>query len=134
MLHLTFTKTFMLGFFHKNAGSHFSVGLRRGMFLKAGSLRNPETSRSDYFKPSFTQVKRDTATKLWNKIVIKGMKIEKYMYAMKHTGADDKILAGISLDALRDMYGHTSKLMTEKYARKVKDIYREQIVMNSPSF
>ena len=92
------------------------------------------SSRSDYFKPSFTQVKRDTATKLWNKIVIKGMKIEKYMYAMKHTGADDKILAGISLDALRDMYGHTSKLMTEKYARKVKDIYREQIVMNSPSF
>jgi len=92
------------------------------------------STRTDYFKPSFTHLKRDTATKLWKKIVIDGMKINKYMYAMKHTGADDKILAGISLDALRHMYGHTSKLMTEKYARKVKDVYREQIVVNSPDF
>lgn len=91
-------------------------------------------ARPDYFCPSFTKVKRDTATKLWNKLIKKDLKINKYMYAMKHTGADDKILAGISLDALRDMYGHTSKFMTEKYARKVKEVYREQIIANSPNF
>lgn len=63
-----------------------------------------------------------------------GLGINKHLYALKHTGADDKILAGIELDALRELYGHTSKLMTERYARKVKDIYRAQIVQKSPSF
>jgi hypothetical protein len=90
--------------------------------------------RPDYFQPSFVQVKRDTATKLWNTLVIKGMGINKYMYAMKHTGGDDKILAGVSLDALREMYGHSSKFMTEKYARQVKGVYQRQIIANSPNF
>lgn len=88
----------------------------------------------DYFKPSQTLIKRDTATKLWKKIVIDKLKIQKYQYAMKHTGADDKIMAGIDLDALRELYGHSSKFMTEKYARKVKELYKQQIVDLSPSF
>jgi integrase len=90
--------------------------------------------RSDYFLPSEFHMKRDTATKLWKKLIIDGLGIKKYQYAMKHTGGDDKILAGISLDALKTMYGHTSKFMTEKYARKIKDVYREQIILNSPDF
>lgn len=56
------------------------------------------------------------------------------MYSLKHKGADDKILAGIDLDALRELYGHRSKYMTEKYARAVKDLYRKQIIDNSPDF
>lgn len=90
--------------------------------------------RSDYFLPSVFHMKRDTATKLWNKLIIVGLGIKKYQYALKHTGGDDKILAGISLDALKTMYGHTSKFMTEKYAKKIKGVYREQIILNSPDF
>lgn len=90
--------------------------------------------RSDYFRPSEFRVKRDTATKLWNALVIVGLGIKKYMYALKHTGGDDKILAGISIDALKDMYGHHSKYMTEKYAKKIKGVYRDQIILNSPDF
>lgn len=92
------------------------------------------SSRSDYFNPAPVIIKRDTATKLWEKLIIIGLGIKKHMYALKHTGADDKILAGISLDALKELYGHSSVLMTEKYARKVKHVYRDQIMAMSPKF
>jgi integrase len=88
----------------------------------------------DYFKPSATQIKRDSVTKFWKKVVIDKLGINKYMYAMKHTGANEKILAGIDLDALRELYGHSSKLMTEKYAKVIKEVYRKQIMEKSPEF
>ena len=49
-------------------------------------------------------------------------------------GANKKILAGIELDTLRELYGHTSKLMTLRYAKIVKEVYRKQIIENSPDF
>lgn len=90
--------------------------------------------KTDYFLPSEFHMKRDTATKLWHKYVIVGLKINKKQYCLKRTGGDDKVMAGIPLDALREMYGHSSKFMTEKYAKKIKGIYREQIIVNSPDF
>ena len=56
------------------------------------------------------------------------------MYSNKYAGANAKILAVIDLDALRELYGHTSKLMTTKYATVVKEVYRKQIMENSPDF
>lgn len=123
-------------------------GYRSDYFLFGSLFKKGEGSRgggsqkngtygarmTDYFKPSPTMIKRDTATKLWNKLIMQDLKIQKHMYAMKHTGADDKILAGISLDALREMYGHTSKYMTEKYARKIKEVYKDEILKSSPAF
>jgi len=91
-------------------------------------------SRTDYFRPHPTRIKRDTATKLWKKIVMDQLGINKYQYAMKHTGGDDKILAGMDLDALRELYGHHSKFMTEKYASKIKEVRREHIMQHSPGF
>lgn len=90
--------------------------------------------QQNYFVSSTVQIKRDTATKLWKKIVMDTLNIKKYQYALKHTGSDDKIVAGVPLDALKDMYGHSSKFMTEKYARKIKEIYKQQIVELSPDF
>lgn len=112
----------------------------------AGDLPNdyyifgrPPGERSDasapaYFSPSRLRIKRDTATKLYKKLVWNGLKIHKHMYALKHTGADDKILAGVSLDALRSMYGHTSKQMTERYVTKLKQLYDAEIKEKSPDF
>lgn len=88
----------------------------------------------DYFKPSHVQIKRDTVTKFWKKIVKDKLGIDKYLYAGKHTGADDKILAGIPIDALKELYGHSSQHMTEKYARKVKEVNRRIIIDKSPEF
>lgn len=95
---------------------------------KSGSIR------TDYFLPSQFSMKRDTATKTWKRLVWDGLGIHKYQYAMKHTGGNDKILAGVPLDALREMYGHSSKRMTQKYARKILGVYREQIINGSPDF
>jgi integrase len=88
----------------------------------------------DFFKPAKNKVKRDTTTRLWKTVVMDKLKINKHQYAMKHTGADDKILAGIGIDALQELYGHSSKYMTEKYARKVKEVHRQQIMDLSPAF
>lgn len=81
-----------------------------------------------------TPIKRDTATRRWKRIVKDGLGIDVTMYSNKHGGANAKILAGIDLDALRELYGHTSKLTTVTYAKVVKDVYRNQIIDKSPDY
>jgi integrase len=88
----------------------------------------------DYFQPSNTQIKRDTVTRLWKKLLINKLGVKKHMYALKHTGGDDKIMAGVDLDALRDLYGHQNKRMSERYAKRIKEIYKNEIIKKSPSF
>ncbi len=77
---------------------------------------------------------KELVTKLWKSHVIDSLGINKYMYSMKHSGADEKILSGISLDALQDMYGHSSKLMTKKYITKLKEVYHREIISKSTDF
>lgn len=106
-------------------------------FYLFGSYRESGKGNVGKFKdfiPGPTKLNRDTATRRWEKIVKKDLGIEMNMYAMKHLGANRKILAGLDLDSLRELYGHTSKLMTEKYAKVVKEVYRKQILENSPDF
>jgi len=88
----------------------------------------------DYFKPSPTRIKRDTITKLWKKLIWEGAGVHKYLYAAKHTGGDDKIMAGVDLDALRDLYGHSSRQMTEKYISRLKEVHKRKIIEKSPDF
>ncbi|MFH6966495.1 tyrosine-type recombinase/integrase [Flavobacterium sp. FlaQc-28] len=86
------------------------------------------------FIPGPRKLNRDCASKLWRKLVINGLKINVNMYSLKHLGANKKILAGVELDALRELYGHTSKMMTLRYAKVVKEINRKQIMEKSPDF
>lgn len=88
----------------------------------------------DYWKPSPVRIKRDTATKFWKKVIMDGLGIQKYLYAAKATGANAMILAGIDLETLKEMYGHTSRLMTERYASVVKKVRFNEIVENGPVF
>lgn len=90
--------------------------------------------RSDFLTPSKYHARRNTVTNLWDKLIKEGLGIDKYLYAAKHTGADDKIRAGIELDALRNLYGHRSKYMTEKYAKAIMEIRNGKIREQSPSF
>lgn len=103
-----------------------------------GSFRQPgkgNVGGKIDFIPGPTKMKRDTATNRWNSVVKKGLGFQEVnMYSNKHAGANAKILAGMDLDALRELYGHTSKLMTTKYATVVKEVYRKQIMENSPDF
>lgn len=86
------------------------------------------------FIPGPTPIKRDTATKRWHKIVKIGLGFDVNLYSNKHAGANAKILANMPLDSLRELYGHTSKLMTEKYATVVKEVHRKYIMENSPEY
>lgn len=86
------------------------------------------------FIPGPCKIKRDTATKKWKRLVKDSLGIDVNLYSNKHAGANAKILAGIDLDALREMYGHSSKLMTMRYAKVVKEVYRQQIIDKSPDF
>ena len=117
---------------HYIFGSPLGPGGNRGKGSATNGAKG--ASRQDYFLPSPTRIKRDTATKLWKKIVWEKLKIKKYQYAMKHTGGDDKILAGMDLDALKELYGHSSKFMTEKYTSKIKEVRRKHIMEHSPDF
>jgi site-specific recombinase XerD len=76
----------------------------------------------------------NTPTHWWKQMVIDGLGIDCKMYSLKHKGADDKIEAGIELDALRNLYGHKSKQMTEIYARAVKGKYKQNIIDQAPVF
>lgn len=78
--------------------------------------------------------KRDTATKRWQKIVKTGLNIPVNMYSNKHAGANAKILAGMDLEALRELYGHSSKLTTKVYATAIQEVYRKEILDKSPDF
>jgi integrase len=127
-----FGSPFESGKGNRGAGSRAwsTVGMS-GRFTKTGISG---AKRPDYLMPSPNHVKRDSVTKLWKELVIDDAGIDKKMYALKHTGGDDKILAGIDLDALREMYGHTSKYMTENYAKIIKEVNATQIRKKAPAF
>lgn len=94
---------------------------------------------SNQFAPGPEKYHPNTPTSFWRKLVIAepekgGLGIDCKMYGMKHTGADDKIRAGIDLDVLKTLYGHKSKRMTENYAKAVKEKYSDIIKTQSPVF
>lgn len=86
------------------------------------------------FNPGPDLYHPNVPTSWWAKYVQKDLGIDCKLYSLKHKGADDKIYAGIPLDALKNMYGHKSKQMTEIYAAAVKDKYNQQIIDNAPEF
>jgi integrase len=86
------------------------------------------------FTPSEFPTIRKTAGDRWNDIVKDGLGITMNLYAMKHYGANKKILAGMDLDSLRELYGHSSKVTTKIYAKNINEVYRRDIMDNSPDF
>lgn len=106
-------------------------------FYLFGSFRKNgmgNVGKFEDFIPGPTPVKRDTATKRWNKLIKKDLGIDINMYAYKHKGGNDKIINGVDLDSLRHQYGHSQKRMTEHYVKQIKGIYKKDIIKNSPDF
>lgn len=73
---------------------------------------------SKNFKPGPEKLHRRVATGLWKRLVWNELGIEKYLYSLKHTGADDLIEAGVSEDFVKDHLGHSTKFMTRRYTQK----------------
>jgi integrase len=93
----------------------------------------------DYLTPNPIQVKRDTITKLWKRLIMgpppTGLGIKKHLYAAKHTGTDDKTDAGLELKDIQYMYGHKSEAMTERYKKRKRQMEaKKEILEKSPEF
>lgn len=86
------------------------------------------------FIPGPTQLKRDTATKRWERIVKKGLGINMTMYAMKKHGANMKLSSGISLEAISEQFGHSKVETTKIYTTKLNEINRSEVLLKSPAF
>lgn len=86
------------------------------------------------FKPGPTSYHPNIPTTWWRNLVQKQLGITCKMYSLKHRGADDMIMADLPLEALKKLYGHRSILMTETYARAVKEKYEQQLIDKAPSF
>ena len=106
-----------------------------------GSQRNENgvwvtgAMRQDYFTPHIVEVSRDTVTKLWKKLIIDGLGLNKHLYAAKHTGTDDKVDAGMDLSDIQVLYGHKSEAMTARYNKRKRETdAREEILKKSPAF
>lgn len=101
---------------------------------KGNKGRNGGSKNKKFFSPSLNKPKADTPNRLWKILIKDELGIDKYLYANKHTGTDDKLLAGLDLDSLRELYGHSSKFMTQKYASQLKNISFDKIKRFSPNF
>lgn len=80
----------------------------------------------NYFSPNPYQAKRTYPTHIWKKHVIKGLEVDKKLYSMKHKGGSDKLKAGIDIDTISNIFGHSRVKMTELYADHIKNIRFEK--------
>lgn len=73
---------------------------------------------SKSFIPGPKKLKTRVAGDLWKKLINIELGINKYMYALRHTSADDLIESGIPEKNIGDHFGHKSKLMIRRYTQK----------------
>lgn len=88
------------------------------------------------FAPGPEMYHPNSATSWWYQLVQdhkKGLGINCKMYAMKHRGGDVKILAGINIEAIKELCGHKSLQMTEIYVKELKKVHANEIIEKSPS-
>ena len=86
------------------------------------------------FKPGSVNIDRKRATEIWHREVITKLKINKKMYGVKHLGIDDKLENDTSIDAIQSQAGHTTKEMTKRYSKKLKEVYQKEINKKSKGF
>lgn len=84
------------------------------------------------FTPAPNQLRSWVASNLWKNEIKTKLGIDMSLYAIKKHGANEKILAGLSVDALRELFGHTSEVTTQIYITNLKEINRKEILQKSP--
>jgi len=86
------------------------------------------------FIPAPTKLKRDTATRRWEKIIIIGAGINVSMYAIKKHGANNKLKADIPLAIISEQFGHSKEETTKIYTTQLKEINRDKMKGKSPDW
>lgn len=89
---------------------------------------------SNNFLPGNNRIKARIATALWKKLIWVELGIEKYLYSLKHAGADELIMAGIDEDMVKDHLGHTTKFMTRRYTQLGLQQSKDKIINTNINF
>lgn len=86
------------------------------------------------FKPCAVGIERKPATTLWREEIKDKLKINMTLYAIKKHSANSLILAGVSVNAIKDLFGHTSEVTTQIYITNLKEINRKEILEKGTDF
>lgn len=118
---------------HEYPGNYYIFG---GPGKKNSRKYGSQYTDSHYF-PSEIPINGNMAGKLWKKLIKEpvkngGLGLTCDMYGLKHKGAEDKKRAGISIDAMQKMYGHSKREMTERYLPE--NYHEDEIRKFSPDF
>jgi len=86
-----------------------------------------------HFIPGPNKVRSNFVSETWRVLVKVGLGYDVTLYSMKKAGANAKILAGMSVRALKEIFGHNSELTTEIYITNTKEMLRKEILEKSPA-
>ena len=78
--------------------------------------------KHEYFCPNPYPIKRDTATRKWKEYIIDGLGINVKCYSLKHSGANAKLVAGMDIKTISEIFGHSDEKITEIYANYINNI------------
>lgn len=77
---------------------------------------------------------RKQATTLWKEEIKDKLGINMTLYAIKKHSANSLILAGVSVNAIKDLFGHSSEVTTQIYITNLKEINRKEILEKGTDF
>lgn len=102
--------------------------------------QNLENMPKDYylfgkdFKTTICKAERKQATTLWKEEIKEKLNIKMTLYAIKKHSANSLILAGVSVSAIKDLFGHTSEVTTQIYITNLKEVNRKEIMEKGTDF
>lgn len=86
------------------------------------------------YTPAPYKLERKIATNFWREEIKTKLKIKMTLYSIKKHSANSFILAGASVGAIKDLFGHTSEVTTQIYITNLKEINRKEILEKGTDF
>jgi len=86
------------------------------------------------YVPGAVKIPRKQATTLWKEEIKDKLGIKMTLYAIKKHSANSLILAGASVGAIKDLFGHTSEVTTQIYITNLKEVNRKEILEKGTDF
>ena len=86
------------------------------------------------YSPAPYKIERKQATDLWREEIKIKLKIKMTLYSIKKHSANSFILAGASVGAIKDLFGHSSEVTTQIYITNLKEINRKEILEKGTDF
>jgi len=86
------------------------------------------------FVPAPYKIPRKQASTLWKDEIKDKLNINNTLYSIKKHSANSLILAGVSINAIKDLFGHTSEVTTQIYITNLQEVNRKEILEKGTDF